>query len=99
MHQEADRWEHVLSEELEQRMDEALGFPTTDPHGDPIPDAELRIPPTGLHAARGHRARRRGDGRRVPDGDAGLLRYLAEIGIVPGETRRGRAPPSRSAAR
>ena len=46
VHQEADRWEHVLSEELEQRMDAALGFPTTDPHGYPIPDAKLRIPPT-----------------------------------------------------
>ena len=42
VHEEAERWEHVLSEELEQRMDAALGFPTHDPHGDPIPDAELR---------------------------------------------------------
>ncbi|MBA2614569.1 MAG: metal-dependent transcriptional regulator [Gemmatimonadetes bacterium] len=41
VHAEADRLEHVLSEELEARIDKALGFPTHDPHGDPIPDAEL----------------------------------------------------------
>lgn len=44
VHDEADRLEHVLSEELEARIDEALGFPTHDPHGDPIPDANLRWP-------------------------------------------------------
>ena len=41
VHAEADRLEHVLSEELEARIDEQLGFPTHDPHGDPIPDAGL----------------------------------------------------------
>ena len=41
VHDEADRLEHVLSEELEERIDQALGFPTHDPHGDPIPDANL----------------------------------------------------------
>jgi DtxR family Mn-dependent transcriptional regulator len=44
VHDEADRLEHALSEELEARIDRALGFPTHDPHGDPIPDAELRWP-------------------------------------------------------
>ena len=44
VHDEADRLEHVLSEELEARIDEALGFPTHDPHGDPIPDANLEWP-------------------------------------------------------
>jgi DtxR family Mn-dependent transcriptional regulator len=44
VHAEADRLEHALSEELEQRIDKALGFPTHDPHGDPIPDAELKWP-------------------------------------------------------
>jgi DtxR family Mn-dependent transcriptional regulator len=46
VHDEAERLEHVLSEELEQRIDRALGFPTHDPHGDPIPDANLRWPKT-----------------------------------------------------
>ena len=44
VHDEADRLEHVISEELEARIDRALGFPTHDPHGDPIPDANLRWP-------------------------------------------------------
>jgi DtxR family Mn-dependent transcriptional regulator len=44
VHDEADRLEHVISEELEARIDSALGFPTHDPHGDPIPDANLNWP-------------------------------------------------------
>jgi DtxR family Mn-dependent transcriptional regulator len=44
VHDEADRLEHALSEELEARIDKALGYPTHDPHGDPIPDADLNWP-------------------------------------------------------
>jgi DtxR family Mn-dependent transcriptional regulator len=44
VHDEADRLEHAISEELESRIDRALGFPTHGPHGDPIPDANLRWP-------------------------------------------------------
>ena len=45
VHAEADRLEHALSEELEARIDRSLGYPTHDPHGDPIPDANLEWPP------------------------------------------------------
>jgi DtxR family Mn-dependent transcriptional regulator len=44
VHDEADRLEHALSEELEARIDKALGYPTHDPHGDPIPNAQLEWP-------------------------------------------------------
>jgi DtxR family Mn-dependent transcriptional regulator len=44
VHEEADRLEHVISEELEARIDRALGYPTHDPHGDPIPNADLEWP-------------------------------------------------------
>ena len=44
VHAEADRLEHVLSEELEARIDQALGYPTHDPHGDPIPTPDLKWP-------------------------------------------------------
>ena len=44
VHAEADRLEHVLSEELEAKIDSALGYPTHDPHGDPIPNADLEWP-------------------------------------------------------
>ena len=64
VHDEADRLEHVISEELEARIDRALGFPTHDPHGDPIPDANLRWPAAKSggrrKAARGARVAPRG---------------------------------------
>jgi len=44
VHGEAERLEHALSEELEEHIDKALGFPTHDPHGDPIPNANLEWP-------------------------------------------------------
>jgi DtxR family transcriptional regulator, Mn-dependent transcriptional regulator len=61
VHGEAERLEHALSEELEERIDKALGFPTHDPHGDPIPDANLEWPsqPTAQAVGSGHRAKRR----------------------------------------
>ena len=43
VHEEAERLEHHLSDELEARIDRALGFPTRDPHGDPIPSPELLL--------------------------------------------------------
>ena len=51
VHDEADRLEHVLSEELEARIDSALGYPTHDPHGDPIPNADLQWPDESAHDA------------------------------------------------
>jgi DtxR family Mn-dependent transcriptional regulator len=53
VHDEADRLEHALSEELEARIDRVLGFPTHDPHGDPIPDANLEWPADAGNAANG----------------------------------------------
>jgi DtxR family Mn-dependent transcriptional regulator len=50
VHAEADRLEHVISEELEARIDKALGFPTHDPHGDPIPNAALEWPKSEARA-------------------------------------------------
>ena len=86
VHAEADRLEHVLSEELEARIDAALGFPTHDPHGDPIPDKKLRVT---ANPARSLVDLQPGDSAvvvRVPDTDSELLRYLAEIAILPGES-------------
>jgi DtxR family Mn-dependent transcriptional regulator len=86
VHDEADRLEHVLSEDLEARIDEALGFPTHDPHGDPIPDRQLRI----VHRTHGSlldlEPGANATVMRVPDRDPELLRYLATLAIVPGES-------------
>jgi DtxR family transcriptional regulator, Mn-dependent transcriptional regulator len=65
VHDEADRLEHHLSEELEARIDEALGFPTHDPHGDPIPDKNLEWPAGGASGARRTTARAASAARRA----------------------------------
>jgi DtxR family Mn-dependent transcriptional regulator len=94
LHAEADRLEHVLSEELEARIDEQLGFPTHDPHGDPIPDAGLKVARSSLRPLTDLEPGEKATVRRVPDGDAELLRYLAELTLVPGRlvTMRQTAP-------
>jgi DtxR family transcriptional regulator, Mn-dependent transcriptional regulator len=85
VHAEADRLEHVLSEELEARIDEQLGYPTHDPHGDPIPDAGLRMnDKQRLRSLDALEPGEEGTVRRVPDTDSELLRYLARLRLVPG---------------
>jgi DtxR family Mn-dependent transcriptional regulator len=84
VHAEADRLEHVISEELEARIDQALGFPTHDPHGDPIPDAALNLESHSLRQLDELEPGESATVRRIPDGDAGLLRYLADLELVPG---------------
>jgi DtxR family transcriptional regulator, Mn-dependent transcriptional regulator len=84
VHAEADRLEHVLSEELEARIDEQLGYPTHDPHGDPIPDAGLNVDRSPLRSLEALEPGEEATVRRVPDGDADLLRYLAKLALVPG---------------
>jgi DtxR family transcriptional regulator, Mn-dependent transcriptional regulator len=84
VHAEADRLEHVISEELEARIDEQLGYPTHDPHGDPIPDAGLNVDRTSLRSLDALVPGEQATVRRIPDGDAPLLRYLAELTLLPG---------------
>ena len=66
VHAEADRLEHALSEELEARIDETLGFPTHDPHGDPIPDADLNVGEDKLRPLHALGEGERSTVRRVP---------------------------------
>ena len=84
VHAEADRLEHALSEELESRIDQSLGYPTHDPHGDPIPNAELELDRSKLKPLAELSPGERATVRRVPDGDADLLRYLSDLSLVPG---------------
>lgn len=84
IHAEADRLEHALSETLEDRLDALLGYPTTDPHGAPIPakDGTVVAPDTAtlwctLPGATVWVA-------EVEDEDAALLTHFAELGLVPG---------------
>jgi DtxR family Mn-dependent transcriptional regulator len=84
VHAEADRLEHHLSEELEARIDAALGYPTHDPHGDPIPDADLVLDGAKLRALGELGEGEKATVKRVPDGDADLLLYLSKLQLVPG---------------
>src|SRR6476619_604390 len=85
VHAEADRLEHALSEELEARIDEALGYPTHAPHGDPISDRALRSEAPSSRSVADLDPGDTAVVTRVPDGDPALLRSLAEIALVPGE--------------
>ena len=81
---EAERLEHAISEDFEDRLDRLLGYPTEDPHGDPIPSrtGEVVTPPT--QALTELEPGQAAVVRRVRDDDAALLRYLAALGLVPG---------------
>jgi DtxR family Mn-dependent transcriptional regulator len=84
VHAEAELLEHALSEELEAKIDAELGFPTHDPHGDPIPDRELRVVSADHRTLLDLEPGARASVSRVPDGDSDLLRYLGDLGLVPG---------------
>lgn len=85
VHDEAEKLEHVVSERLIERMDEMLGYPEVDPHGDPIPNAEgvithrdlqnLLTCPLGVPVAV----------TRVADQDAAFLRFVEQSQLKPGQ--------------
>jgi DtxR family transcriptional regulator, Mn-dependent transcriptional regulator len=85
VHAEAEVLEHVLSEDLEALISEKLGHPTIDPHGDPIPTAELELDERPTHSLEALAPGDRGTFVRVSDSDPEMLRYLAGCGIAPGD--------------
>jgi DtxR family Mn-dependent transcriptional regulator len=85
VHDEAEVLEHVLSEELEELIAAKLGHPTTDPHGDPIPTADLQLVEPATVAMDGMQIGDSGRFVRVSDSDPEMLRYLGARGIAPGE--------------
>jgi DtxR family transcriptional regulator, Mn-dependent transcriptional regulator len=85
VHEEAEVLEHVLSEELEELIAKKLGNPTVDPHGDPIPSAELKMEEKPTDALRDLEPGMRARFVRISDSDPEMLRYLADRGIAPGD--------------
>ncbi|MEP0545495.1 MAG: metal-dependent transcriptional regulator [Rhodothermales bacterium] len=83
VHAEAERIEHVLSEDLEARMDAALGHPTVDPHGAPIPTLDLEIAEIVTVPLAELEAGTQGIVAEVSDHDADLLRYVGDLGLYP----------------
>jgi DtxR family transcriptional regulator, Mn-dependent transcriptional regulator len=84
LHDEADRLEHALSEELEAHIDRSLGYPTHDPHGDPIPGPDLKLVVSQAMPLSALEPGDKATVSRVPDGDGELLRYLSELKLTPG---------------
>ena len=81
--EEADKLEHVISTEMAERIAQALGNPAFDPHGDPIPTRDLRMPEHEFVCLSSLRPKQNAVIRRVRDTDPALLRYLSGKGIVP----------------
>jgi len=92
--EEAERLEHVISEKFEDRLDALLGHPAIDPHGDPIPSRAGVMPMQQVRPLADLPLGQQATVRRVSDDNAGLLRYLGELGLVPGASVRvcDRAP-------
>jgi len=85
VHAEAEVLEHVLSEDLEELIAAKLGHPTVDPHGDPIPNADLELEERSTHSMESLQDGEEGTFVRVSDSDPEMLRYLAGCGISPGD--------------
>jgi len=83
VHEEAERLEHVISEELEERIARALGHPTHDPHGHPIPGPEGELPAEASSLLWDADSGQRVKVSRVDDESPEVLRYLASIGVLP----------------
>ncbi|MCS7055174.1 MAG: metal-dependent transcriptional regulator [Thermoflexales bacterium] len=83
VHAEADRLEHAISEEFEDRISSLLGHPTVDPHGDPIPTKDGAVAASSKATLDGVAEGRRVRIERVRDENPELLREVAGLGLMP----------------
>lgn len=88
VHEEAEHLEHVISDRFLERMDRYLGFPTEDPHGDPIPSAEGDLETVQLERLSNCREGATCRIARIGDQDPAFLQYIAEAGLNPGASIR-----------
>jgi DtxR family Mn-dependent transcriptional regulator len=84
VHEEAERLEHVISEDFERRIAAAMGHPTRDPHGELIPTADLKMPLDDTMPLSALRPGQTGTIKRVKASETELLRYLDGLGLLPG---------------
>jgi DtxR family transcriptional regulator, Mn-dependent transcriptional regulator len=84
VHNEAEKLEHVISEEFEERIASAMGYPLRDPHGELIPSADLVMPKDQGIALAKLKPKQEGCIQRVHAQDAGFLKHLEELGLVIG---------------
>jgi DtxR family Mn-dependent transcriptional regulator len=85
VHDEAEQLEHAVSDRLIDRIDEMLGRPAVDPHGDPIPDTEGYIHSAELHTLLTCPIDEPLVVSRVVDQDAGFLRFIEQSDLKPGQ--------------
>ena len=83
VHEEAERLEHVISEDFEKRIAAAMGHPTRDPHGELIPTADLVMPEDTSTPLSSLRPKQTGTVQYVKAADTELLRYLEGLGLIP----------------
>ena len=84
VHAEAERLEHVISEDFEKRMAAAMGYPLRDPHGELIPTEDLTMPLDDSTPLSGLRPNQTATIQSVKAADTDLLRYLNGLGLIPG---------------
>ncbi|KUH98672.1 DtxR family transcriptional regulator [Mycolicibacterium acapulense] len=81
VHDEAEVLEHAVSDRMLDRIDAKLGHPTRDPHGDPIPAADGRVPAPDARQLSACNDGDRGTIARISDADPEMLRYFDSVGI------------------
>ena len=86
VHDDAEQMEHVISDRLVERIDEMLGHPSTDPHGDPIPTADGRLIRRALETLLTCPLNTPVTVARVTDQDASFLRFIESHQLKPGQT-------------
>jgi DtxR family Mn-dependent transcriptional regulator len=84
VHAEAEKLEHVISEQFEDQIEKVLGYPTRDPHGAPIPSREGHVEVADTTVLAELKPGEQGVIERVNDDDAGMLAFLGGIGMYPG---------------
>lgn len=84
VHEEAEQLEHVISEDFERRIAAALGHPTRDPHGEPIPTEDLKMPVDASMPLSSLMPGQTATIQRVASQDPDLLRHLDTLGLTPG---------------
>ena len=84
VHDEAERLEHAVSERVIERIDQMLGHPAVDPHGDPIPSAAGEVPAGELAPLAEWKPGRRCRVARISDQEPGFLRRIEGLGLRPG---------------
>jgi DtxR family Mn-dependent transcriptional regulator len=84
VHEEACRLEHVISEMFEARIDQALGYPEHDPHGDPIPAADFSMPAQHTSPLSTLSPPQRAVVRRIAAEDPAFLRHIEGLQLLPG---------------